>query len=44
VEAGAYDALLVSGGRVLDAPTANVWARFGDTCARRRSARAFCLV
>jgi branched-chain amino acid aminotransferase len=31
VEAGAYDALLVSGGRVLDAPTANVWARFGDT-------------
>jgi branched-chain amino acid aminotransferase len=30
VEAGAYDALLVSEGRVLDAPTANVWARFGD--------------
>jgi branched-chain amino acid aminotransferase len=30
VEAGAYDALLVSGGRVLDAPTANVWARFGE--------------
>jgi branched-subunit amino acid aminotransferase/4-amino-4-deoxychorismate lyase len=30
VEAGAYDALLVSDGRVLDAPTANVWARTGD--------------
>jgi branched-subunit amino acid aminotransferase/4-amino-4-deoxychorismate lyase len=27
---GADDALLVSQGRVLDAPTANVWARFGD--------------
>ena len=27
---GADDALLVSDGRVLDAPTANVWARFGD--------------
>jgi branched-subunit amino acid aminotransferase/4-amino-4-deoxychorismate lyase len=27
---GADDALLVSLGRVLDAPTANVWARFGD--------------
>jgi branched-subunit amino acid aminotransferase/4-amino-4-deoxychorismate lyase len=26
----ADDALLVSQGRVLDAPTANVWARFGD--------------
>jgi branched-subunit amino acid aminotransferase/4-amino-4-deoxychorismate lyase len=30
VESGAYDAVLVSAGRVLDAPTANVWARFGD--------------
>lgn len=28
--ADADDALLVSEGRVLDAPTANVWARFGD--------------
>lgn len=27
---GADDAILVSQGRVLDAPTANVWARFGD--------------
>jgi 4-amino-4-deoxychorismate lyase len=27
---GDDDALLVSNGRVLDAPTANVWARFGD--------------
>jgi branched-chain amino acid aminotransferase len=30
VEQGADDALLVSAGRVLDAPTANVWAQFGD--------------
>lgn len=30
VEQGADDALLVSAGSVLDAPTANVWARFGD--------------
>jgi branched-chain amino acid aminotransferase len=30
VEQGADDALLVSAGHVLDAPTANVWARFGD--------------
>jgi len=28
---GADDAVLVSGGRVLDAPTANVWARLGGT-------------
>ncbi len=27
---GADDALLVSQGRVLDPPTANIWARFGD--------------
>jgi branched-subunit amino acid aminotransferase/4-amino-4-deoxychorismate lyase len=30
VAQGDDDALLVSNGRVLDAPTANVWARFGD--------------